>query len=69
MRCNAISAAQITVISSALVQITDFGMVIDELDLYMTDDNKISAVSKLLSNGLMKDADSPMKYSKHPCNH
>ena len=37
------------------VQITDFGMVIDELDLYMTDDNKnISCFKLLQANGLMK---------------
>ena len=53
------------------VQITDFGMVIDELDLYMTDDNKISAVSNYYKQWIDEsDADSPMKYSdKHPCNH
>ncbi len=46
------------------VQITDFGMVIDELDLYMTDDNKISAVSNYYKQWIDEsDADSPMKYS------
>ena len=48
------------------VQITDFGMVIDELDLYMTDDNKISAVSNYYKQWIDEsDADSPMKYSSN----
>ena len=48
------------------VQITDFGMVIDELDLYMTDDNKISAVSNYYKQWIDEsDADSPMKYSEN----
>ncbi len=39
-------------------------MVIDELDLYMTDDNKISAVSNYYKQWIDEnDADSPMKYS------
>lgn len=48
------------------VQITDFGMVIDELDLYMTDDDKISAVSNYYKQWIDEsDADSPMKYSEN----
>lgn len=48
------------------VQITDFGKVIDELDLYMTADNKISAVSNYYEQWTDdNDAKEPIKYSKN----
>lgn len=42
-------------------QITDYNMVIDELDLYMTTDNKISAVSNFYEQSI--DSDGKMQYS------
>lgn len=48
------------------VQITDFGKVIDELDLYMTADNEIHAVSNYYSQWTdSEDSNEPMKYSEN----